>query len=41
MIQEEQELEEMKKAGVYCAGFTDNSILSRTDLYDVYVDGML
>lgn len=35
---EEQELEEMKKAGVYCAGFTDNSILSRTDLYDVYVD---
>eukprot|EP01094_Clydonella_sp_ATCC50884_P013640 TRINITY_DN2390_c1_g1_i1.p1 TRINITY_DN2390_c1_g1~~TRINITY_DN2390_c1_g1_i1.p1 ORF type:complete len:381 (-),score=109.80 TRINITY_DN2390_c1_g1_i1:186-1328(-) len=35
---ENVEIDEMKKQGVYCAGFTDNAILSRTDLYDIYVD---
>lgn len=35
---DDAEIEEMKKAGVYCAGFTDNAVFSRTDLYDVFVD---
>jgi len=34
----ELELEELASAGVYVAGFTDRSIESREDLYDLFID---
>jgi len=34
----ETELTDLKKAGVYWAGFTDTSVANRTELWDVLVD---
>jgi len=34
------ELKDLKTANVYCAGFTDSAIKNRSDLYDIFVDGM-
>lgn len=35
------EISDLKSTGVYCAGFTDESIRAREDLYDIFVDGEL
>eukprot|EP01104_Vermistella_antarctica_P020236 TRINITY_DN8581_c0_g1_i1.p1 TRINITY_DN8581_c0_g1~~TRINITY_DN8581_c0_g1_i1.p1 ORF type:complete len:365 (+),score=106.44 TRINITY_DN8581_c0_g1_i1:174-1268(+) len=35
---EDNEIEDLTKAGVYCAGFTDDAIEGREDLYDVFVN---
>lgn len=32
------ELEDLRTAGVYCAGTTNASVVSKTELYDVLVD---
>jgi len=32
------ELQELKTTGVYCAGFTDYSVVAKEDLYDLFVD---
>eukprot|EP00211_Chloroparvula_japonica_P007678 CAMPEP_0119121590 /NCGR_PEP_ID=MMETSP1310-20130426/2146_1 /TAXON_ID=464262 /ORGANISM="Genus nov. species nov., Strain RCC2339" /LENGTH=340 /DNA_ID=CAMNT_0007111161 /DNA_START=60 /DNA_END=1078 /DNA_ORIENTATION=- len=37
-IDNELEIEDLKKAGVYCAGTTNGAIGSRQNLYDVFVD---
>lgn len=36
---DEVELNDVKNAQVYCAGFIDESIKEREDLYDILVDG--
>jgi hypothetical protein len=33
------EISDLKSTGVYCVGFTDDSIRAREDLYDIFVDG--
>lgn len=37
-LDSEVELEELKVANVYCAGFTDSAIKNHEELYDVFVD---
>jgi len=37
----DNELDDLRKAGVYCAGFIDDAINPHTELYDLYVDGTL
>jgi len=32
------ELQELKTTGVYCAGFTDYSVVAKEDIYDLFVD---
>lgn len=32
------EIEDLKSANVYCAGFTDETVKEREDLYDLLVD---
>lgn len=39
MTLSEPELADIKAAGVYCAGFIDESARDREELYDVLVDG--
>jgi len=38
MTLSEHEIADIKTAGVYCAGFVDESVREREDLYDVFVD---
>jgi len=38
VIMEENQIAELEKARVYCAGFTDPEIKNRTNLYDVLID---
>ena len=35
---DDNEIQELEKARVYCAGFTDPEIKSRTQLYDLFID---
>lgn len=38
MTLSENEIEDLKSANVYCAGFTDETVKEREDLYDLLVD---
>jgi len=41
LLFEDSELQELAALGGYIAGFTDRSIESREDLYDLFLDGEL
>jgi len=38
MTLSDQEIADLKSVGIYCAGFKDDSIRDKEDLYDVFVD---